>query len=146
MITNKNIRIIANKLGKPIEIIERDYVLDCLLYGIYHKDSKLRDLLIFKGGTSLRKVFFTNLWRFSEDLDFTLMPNTEPKFVISNFDRVCEFLEREIDLKCNVKMNTLKNNLAIQGDLFDLRWMDFFTDSSLQDLMELLKRNIQTLY
>jgi predicted nucleotidyltransferase component of viral defense system len=34
--------------------------LTWLLSGIYWEDSKLRDILIFKGGTAIRKVTFLN--------------------------------------------------------------------------------------
>lgn len=51
--------------------IEKDYVISWLLWGIsQHKN--LSKLLTFKGGTVLKKVYF-NDYRFSEDLDFTLL-------------------------------------------------------------------------
>src|SRR5699024_7845235 len=37
--------------------------------------SPLADHLVFKGGTALSKLYFPEIWRFSEDLDFTA---TEP--------------------------------------------------------------------
>ena len=37
----------------PLHIIELDYVESVLLKGIYHKT----DILVFKGGTCLRKVY-----------------------------------------------------------------------------------------
>jgi len=39
---------------------------------IYQEDSKLREILIFKGGTAIRKIYFPE-WRLSEDMDFTIM-------------------------------------------------------------------------
>ncbi len=51
----------------PLHVLEQDYVESVLLKGIYHKT----DILVFKGGTCLRKVYGLN--RFSEDLDFSLM-------------------------------------------------------------------------
>lgn len=54
-------------------LIERDYVLGWLLWGIYTHPF-LRDKLILKGGNCLRKLYFPQA-RFSEDLDFTI---TEP--------------------------------------------------------------------
>ncbi|MEW6666277.1 MAG: nucleotidyl transferase AbiEii/AbiGii toxin family protein [Thermodesulfobacteriota bacterium] len=56
-------------MGVPWEILERDYVLSWLLAGVSQVDA-LRDTLVFKGGTALKKCFFGN-YRFSEDLDFT---------------------------------------------------------------------------
>lgn len=56
-------------LGVPWEVIERDYLLSWVLAGISRVE-KLRNTLIFKGGTSLKKCWFGD-YRFSEDLDFS---------------------------------------------------------------------------
>lgn len=52
-----------------ISVLERDYVISWVLKGIYD-NPVLKDGLVFKGGTALRKTYFPN-YRFSEDLDFT---------------------------------------------------------------------------
>ncbi|MBI4735614.1 MAG: nucleotidyl transferase AbiEii/AbiGii toxin family protein [candidate division NC10 bacterium] len=57
------------RLGLPWEVLERDYLLSWVLAGITRVDS-LRDTLVFKGGTALRKCYFGD-YRFSEDLDCT---------------------------------------------------------------------------
>ena len=57
------------RLGVPWEVLERDYLLSWLLAGILKVDG-LKDSLIFKGGTALKKCYFGD-YRFSEDLDFT---------------------------------------------------------------------------
>lgn len=57
------------RLGTPWEVLERDYLLSWLLAGIARKPA-LRDTLVFKGGTALRKCYFGE-YRFSEDLDFS---------------------------------------------------------------------------
>lgn len=59
--------------GIPWEVLERDYVLSWLLVGVTRVDA-LRDRLVFKGGTALKKCFFGD-YRFSEDLDFSGMGN-----------------------------------------------------------------------
>jgi predicted nucleotidyltransferase component of viral defense system len=59
------------RLGIPWEVLERDYVLSWLLAGVSRVDA-LRDTLVFKGGTALKKCFFGD-YRFSEDLDFSGM-------------------------------------------------------------------------
>jgi predicted nucleotidyltransferase component of viral defense system len=51
--------------------IEKGYVLTWILYGI-SEQSHLSALLAFKGGTVLKKVYFRD-YRYSEDLDFTLL-------------------------------------------------------------------------
>jgi predicted nucleotidyltransferase component of viral defense system len=57
------------RLGLPWEVLERDYLLSWVLAGIAQVDS-LRETLVFKGGTALKKCFFGD-YRFSEDLDFS---------------------------------------------------------------------------
>lgn len=57
------------RLGLPWEVLERDYLLSWILAGIAHVEA-LRDTLVFKGGTALKKCYFGD-YRFSEDLDFT---------------------------------------------------------------------------
>jgi len=57
------------RLGLPWEVLERDYLLSWVLAGISQVEA-LRDTLVFKGGTALRKCYFGD-YRFSEDLDFT---------------------------------------------------------------------------
>ena len=54
------------------EVVEKDYVLGWILAGLSAVPS--RATWIFKGGTSIKKCFFET-YRFSEDLDFSLLPN-----------------------------------------------------------------------
>lgn len=53
----------------PWEALERDYLLSWILAGMSQVDA-LRETLVFKGGTALKKCYFGD-YRFSEDLDFT---------------------------------------------------------------------------
>jgi predicted nucleotidyltransferase component of viral defense system len=62
---------LASEFGLEARIIEKDYVLSRVLAGIY-RDALLADTWIFKGGTCLKKCFFET-YRFSEDLDFTVL-------------------------------------------------------------------------
>jgi predicted nucleotidyltransferase component of viral defense system len=59
--------------GLTEEVVEKDYVLGWLLSGI-GADSQLGGTWIFKGGTCLKKCF-VETYRFSEDLDFTVLPD-----------------------------------------------------------------------
>ncbi|MDG6347620.1 nucleotidyl transferase AbiEii/AbiGii toxin family protein [Luteimonas sp. 8-5] len=75
MIPQRSISKIANTLttagGRriPESVIERDYVLAWFLTGL--AVHPLREVMVFKGGTALRRCWFED-YRFSEDLDFTL--------------------------------------------------------------------------
>lgn len=53
-------------------VVEKDYVLGWLLAALA-EHSETSQLWIFKGGTCLKKCFFET-YRFSEDLDFSLLP------------------------------------------------------------------------
>lgn len=59
------------RFGIPWEVLERDYLLSWVLAGIGQVGS-LRDTLVFKGGSALKKCWFGD-YRFSEDLDFSGM-------------------------------------------------------------------------
>lgn len=54
------------------DVVEKDYVLGWLLWGI-GQHPRLGDAWVFKGGTCLRKCYIET-YRFSEDLDFTVVP------------------------------------------------------------------------
>ena len=69
MIRPGEIQTIATKLGLRDTQIEKDYVIGWVLKGISETDI-LKEKLIFKGGTALRKIYFPD-YRLSEDLDFT---------------------------------------------------------------------------
>lgn len=57
------------RLRLPWEALERDYLLSWILAGI-SRVAALREALVFKGGTALKKCYFGD-YRCSEDLDFT---------------------------------------------------------------------------
>jgi predicted nucleotidyltransferase component of viral defense system len=69
MIRDAEIRRIAGAAGVEPRIVELDYALGWALREIA-AHPYLSDLLVFKGGTCLRKCYFPD-YRFSEDLDFT---------------------------------------------------------------------------
>ena len=67
----------AVRYGVTNSTIDKDWVQSHILNAIYDT-SFGKDLLVFKGGTCLRKCWIEN-YRFSEDLDFTLLdPTREP--------------------------------------------------------------------
>ncbi len=63
------IRAASQRQGIPQQVIEKDYVLSYILAGISSHPG-LQNVLVFKGGTALKKLFFGE-YRFSEDLDFS---------------------------------------------------------------------------
>jgi predicted nucleotidyltransferase component of viral defense system len=76
MIPQRDLSLLSNRLaergGRRIAetILERDYCVSWFLVGLSR--SPLRSRLAFKGGTALKNCYFGD-YRFSEDLDFTLI-------------------------------------------------------------------------
>jgi predicted nucleotidyltransferase component of viral defense system len=88
MIEARNLFRIEAKLKRgnktiPVKSIEKNYVLSWILIGI--AGSKLSDLLSFKGGTALKKFYFPD-YRFSEDMDFTVLK----EITIENIEEMLE--------------------------------------------------------
>ena len=71
MIRHEEIRDLEVEWGLREDVIEKDYVLGWVLWGI-GSDSVLSNAWIFKGGTCLKKCFLET-YRFSENLDFTVL-------------------------------------------------------------------------
>lgn len=68
MIDDIELRRLSVETGVPVGIVEKDLAITCALYAISRR--KLRDHLVFKGGTAIKKIYHPGA-RFSEDLDFT---------------------------------------------------------------------------
>jgi len=73
MIKQNEIKEISEQQRVPKSQIDKDWVLSYLLYAIY-QIPELKNIMIFKGGTCLKKCYFPD-YRFSEDLDFTILDN-----------------------------------------------------------------------
>ena len=77
--------------------IEKDYILSWVLYGIsQHK--VFNTVLAFKGGTVLKKCYFED-YRFSEDLDFTLLDEALDHSTLKSFlDEVFIWVKEEANI------------------------------------------------
>ncbi len=94
MIPQRNLSLLANRLHKehggrriPEAVLERDYSLAWFLVGL--GQSRLGQILIFKGGTALKRCHFGD-YRFSEDLDFTLAHRAEFAEIREGLEEVFE--------------------------------------------------------
>lgn len=91
MIPQRNLSLLSNRLAKkgerriPESVLERDYCLSWFLVGL--SESSLKNVLLFKGGTALKKCYFPD-YRFSEDLDFTLNANVTLEDILEGFNGV----------------------------------------------------------
>ena len=97
MIRQRNLSLLANRLLKehgggrriPEAVLERDYCLAWFLAGL--SQSALREALVFKGGTALKRCYFGD-YRFSEDLDFTLVREMEPAELREQLEEVYDLV------------------------------------------------------
>jgi len=87
MTTYSQIQRLAAKQALPEEIIEKDYLIELVLF-CFAKDGFFKEKLVFRGGTALKKVYFPD-YRFSEDLDFLV---SDKESLIEYEQRIDEFL------------------------------------------------------
>jgi uncharacterized protein len=97
VIPQRNLSLLSNRLaragGRRIAeaVLERDYCIAWFLVGL--SGSALRETLIFKGGTALKRCYFGD-YRFSEDLDFTLGEPCALDAILARIEIVCADVER----------------------------------------------------
>ena len=112
MIKSGEIQINARKFGVRDQQIEKDYMLSWILQGMAQHD-RLSKVMVFKGGTVLKKVYFRD-YRFSEDLDFTLLENDIPNEKIFEwFYEVFGYIREET----NIPLVVIENNEHIDGGI-----------------------------
>lgn len=102
MINRREILEFAREFGLSANTVEKDYVLGWLLAGIFnHQD--LAENWVFKGGTCLKKCFFET-YRFSEDLDFTLLKSDHlsEQFLLKTFTDVSDWVYSETGIELPV--------------------------------------------
>lgn len=98
----------ARSVGVRDQQIEKDYILSWILFGIA-KHEQLSKAIVFKGGTVLKKVYFED-YRFSEDLDFTLLKTdvsagtsqASNEQIFSWFKEVFEFIKEEANIPLEI--------------------------------------------
>jgi len=102
----------ARKAGVRDQQIEKDYALSWILKGISAHEH-LSKTLVFKGGTLLKKAYFED-YRFSEDLDFTLLDNDlTNKLIFGWFKETFEYIKEE----ANIPLTILDDNEHEDGGI-----------------------------
>lgn len=105
MIQPGEIQSIAGKEGVRDTQIEKDYVISWVTYGIAN-NSFLKENLVFKGGTVLKKVYFPN-YRFSEDLDFTFTgKDFDIETIKASFNELIEWVYEESRISLSIQNET----------------------------------------
>ncbi len=112
MIRPSEIQQKANRLGVRDQQIEKDYILSWILQGISQHE-ELSRTLAFKGGTVLKKIYFED-YRFSEDLDFTLLDDgIDSKTILDWFTDVFKFVKEA----ANIPLTIIDTNEHADGGL-----------------------------
>ena len=115
---NDDLRKMARQYGVPQAIVEKDYVLSIVLQEL--SKSYLKDKVIFKGGTALKKIYFGEA-RFSEDLDFSCV-NLEKADIIDALKPLLE--NKEI---ANVRFDSLETQRTPAGLRLSLKFTSFLS-------------------
>jgi uncharacterized protein len=110
MISRSELQRLANREKVALGVLEKDYVLTELLKALY-RVSSLSDLLVFKGGTALRKVYFAD-WRYSEDLDFTVKYDLPKDKLHESLDEWYTRVEQMSQIRLITKMLHKPNGYA----------------------------------
>ncbi len=82
----------AARTRVPQPVIEKDYALSYILAGLATQ-SALRESIVFKGGTALKKLFFGH-YRFSEDLDYSAIKAPKGKALLAAMESAGQAAKR----------------------------------------------------
>ncbi len=110
MVSQKEIIRISKQFDIAPEVIDKDWVLGHLLNAFYSVDNN-KNLFVFKGGTCLKKCYLDD-YRFSEDLDFTLL---EKGFSINK--TFITKITKEATANSNIKFSLESIKEQIHNDL-----------------------------
>jgi len=99
----------ARAWGLSQHVVEKDYVLGWILIGL-SINQRLGNQWIFKGGTCLKKCYLET-YRFSEDLDFTLLPDasTNVEEITDLIREVCDWVSQESGLEIQSNLIEFKS-------------------------------------
>ena len=110
MISRSELQRLANREKVALGTLEKDYVLTEVLKSL-SRVTLLSQLLVFKGGTALRKVYFAD-WRYSEDLDFTVKHDIKEEELSLLLDEWYLQVEQTAQIRLTTKMLHKPNGYA----------------------------------
>lgn len=112
MIYPKELSVVAKRYGLKDLQVEKDYVLSWILYGIANNEM-LSNALVFKGGTVLKKVYFED-YRFSEDLDFTLInEKLTNDDLLKEFEKIYTWIKKQSNITLQFKESNIHESGSI---------------------------------
>lgn len=102
----------AREVGVRDQQIEKDYMLSWILKGVSQHE-ELSKVIAFKGGTVLKKIYFAD-YRYSEDLDFTLLGGAvSNEQIFAWFKEIFEYIRDE----ANIPLDIIDNNEHEDGGI-----------------------------
>jgi len=101
MLSKAELQRLANRQKVALGILEKDYVLTEILKAL-SQVPRLNEAFVFKGGTALRKVYFSH-WRYSEDLDFTVKHDMAKEELRNNLDTWYHQVEGESQIRLTTR-------------------------------------------
>ena len=121
MISRQETLDLSREFGLNPNVVEKDYVLGWLLAGIFNHPA-LRSSWVFKGGTCLKKCYFET-YRFSEDLDFTVIDASHLKndFLAPVFSEIGRWvyensgIELPVDIQRFDVYKNPRGQISVQG-------------------------------
>lgn len=120
MINQRDLRARAAEWALREDIVEKDYVLGWALAGIGTEPMR-RDGWVFKGGTCLKKCYLET-FRFSEDLDFTVLPGgpVESQDVLDHLDGMLRRIGQEsgIDFAVRAPRVRVRPNGSLEARIY----------------------------
>ena len=131
----------SREFGLRANIVEKDYVLGWVLAGIFNHP-EIGSSWIFKGGTCLKKCFFET-YRFSEDLDFTLLKSSrlDQEFLVSCFQEIAQWVYEETGIEIPqdlIRFDVYQNNIGAVIEEFFRHFPDQLAASFVIDCDALL--------
>ena len=100
MIGPAEVQRIAYRADVGERMVERDYVLTWVLIGLA-RHPVLSAVMALKGGTALKKVYFAD-WRYSEDVDLTMLQVVAPELLQAQLAEVGKAVYGETGLELAV--------------------------------------------
>jgi len=118
MITYSQVQRLAAKQGFPEEIIEKDYLIELILF-CFAKEGFFKERLVFRGGTALKKVYFPD-YRFSEDLDFLVDDKENLREYKQRIDKLLAVINSQFPFRLDKRFELNKDRLQffILYDIF----------------------------
>jgi len=93
------------------EMIEKDYFIELILF-YFSQDTSLQDNIVFRGGTALKKIYFSE-YRFSEDLDFVINGKDNINIYRDKITRILQKISSEYPIEIGKRILFERDRLQL---------------------------------